>query len=214
MAEDFIEISKEDIENVEEALKINSDYKLKNSKFNIKSFEKGKDIVIIQYVVNVENELVFETKEENGKYHISETFSLFFDNIINGNESRDVFQSVNKYFHDVISDENNDFADEKEELINFLVLTEEYNPNQLERDLDPSKIREDYKRDHDRIYSDDSMNRVEKSLALKELFHMSICEVVNDIDLFFTRPSDLTPEEIAEKDKQEAQALKNELQLS
>ncbi len=214
MAEDFIEISKEDIENVEEALKINSDYKLKNSKFNIKSFEKGKDIVIIQYVVNVENELVFETKEENGKYYISETFSLFFDNIINGNESRDVFQSVNKYFHDVISDENNDFADEKEELINFLVLTEEYDPNQLERDLDPSKIREDYKRDHDRIYSDDSMNRVEKSLALKELFHMSICEVVNDIDLFFTRPSDLTPEEIAEKDKQEAQALKNELQLS
>ena len=214
MAEDFIEISKEDIENVEDALKINSDYKLKNSKFNIKSFEKGKDIVIIQYVVNVENELVFETKEENGKYYISETFSLFFDNIINGNESRDVFQSVNKYFHDVISDENNDFADEKEELINFLVLTEEYNPNQLERDLDPSKIREDYKRDHDRIYSDDSMNRVEKSLALKELFHMSICEVVNDIDLFFTRPSDLTPEEIAEKDKQEAQALKNELQLS
>lgn len=214
MAEDFIEISKEDIENVEEALKINSDYKLKNSKFDIKSFEKGKDIVIIQYVVNVENELVFETKEENGKYYISETFSLFFDNIINGNESRDVFQSVNKYFHDVISDENNDFADEKEELINFLVLTEEYNPNQLERDLDPSKIREDYKRDHDRIYSDDSMNRVEKSLALKELFHMSICEVVNDIDLFFTRPSDLTPEEIAEKDKQEAQALKNELQLS
>lgn len=214
MAEDFIEISKEDIENVEEALKINSDYKLKNSKFNIKSFEKGKDIVIIQYVVNVENELVFETKEENGKYYISETFSLFFDNIINGNESRDVFQSVNKYFHDLISDENNDFADEKEELINFLVLTEEYNANQLERDLDPSKIREDYKRDHDRIYSDDSMNRVEKSLALKELFHMSICEVVNDIDLFFTRPSDLTPEEIAEKDKQEAQALKNELQLS
>ena len=214
MAEDFIEISKEDIENVEEALKINSDYKLKNSKFNIQSFEKGKDIVIIQYVVNVENELVFETKEENGKYYISETFSLFFDNIINGNESRDVFQSVNKYFHDVISDENNDFADEKEELINFLVLTEEYNPNQLERDLDPSKIREDYKRDHDRIYSDDSMNRVEKSLALKELLHMSICQVVNDLELFFTRPVDLTPEEIAEKDKQEAKALENEMQLS
>ena len=214
MAEDFIEISKEDIENVEEALKINSDYKLKNSKFNIKTFEKGKDIIIIQYVVNVENELVFETKEENGKYYISETFSLFTDNIINGNESRDVFQSVNKYFHDVISDENNDFEDEKEELINFLVLTEEYDANKLEKDLDPSKIREDYKNDHDRIYSDDSMNRVEKSLALKELFHMSICEVVNDIDLFFTRPSDLTPEEIAEKDKQEAKALENEMQLS
>ena len=33
-----MEISKEDIENVENALKINSDYKLKNAKFNIKSY--------------------------------------------------------------------------------------------------------------------------------------------------------------------------------
>ena len=40
---------------------------------------------------------------ENGKYYISDTFALFQDNIINGNVSRDVFQSVNKYFHDVIS---------------------------------------------------------------------------------------------------------------
>ena len=78
----------------------------------------------------------------------------------------------------------------------------------------PSKIREDYKKDYDRIYSDDSMNRVEKSLALKELLHMSICQVVNDLELFFTRPVDLTPEEIAEKDKQEAKALENEMQLS
>ena len=43
---------------------------------------------------------------------------------------------------------------------------------------------------------------------------MSICQVVNDIDLFFTRPFDLTPEEIAEKNKQEAKALENEMQLS
>ena len=114
-----MEISKEDIENVENALKINSDYKLKNAKFNIKSFEKGNEIVLIQYVANVENELVFQTKKENGKYFISETFSLFLDNIINGNVSRDVFQSVNKYFHDVIDEPENDFADEKEELINF-----------------------------------------------------------------------------------------------
>ena len=34
MSEDFMEISKEDIENIENALKINADYKLKNSKFN------------------------------------------------------------------------------------------------------------------------------------------------------------------------------------
>ena len=214
MAENFMEISKEDIENVESALKVNADYKPKNDNFNVKSFKKGKEIVLIQYVANVENELVFQTKEENGKYYISDTFALFQDNIINGNVSRDVFQSVNKYFHDVISDESNDFSEEKEELINFLMLTEEYDESQLQTDLDPSKIREDYKKDYDRIYSDDSMNRVEKSLALKELLHMSICQVVNDLELFFTRPVDLTPEEIAEKDKQEAKALENEMQLS
>ena len=172
MAEDFMEISKEDIENVENALKINSDYKLKNSKFDVKSFEKAKDIVLIQYVANVENELVFNTYEENGRYYISSTFELFIDNIITGNVSRDVFQSVSGYFHDVIDEPENDF------------------------------------------YSDDSLNRVQKSLALKELVHMSICQVVNDIDLFFTRPSDLTPEEAAEKNRQEAKALENELQLS
>ena len=213
MSQDFMEISKEDIENIENALKINSDYKLKNSKFDAKTFEKGNGIVFIQYVANVENELVFQTKYENGKYYISSTFDLFMDNIINGNVSRDVFESVNRYFHDVISSEG-DFIDEKEELISFLVLTEEYDEDQLQQDLNPAKIREDYQNDYDRIYGDDSLNRVEKSLALKELVHMSICQVVNDIDLFFTRPSDLTPEEIAEKNKQEAKAFENELQLT
>lgn len=214
MSENFMEITKEDIENIENALKVNADYKLKNTKFNTKSFEKSKDIVLIQYVANVENELVFQTKAENGKYFISETFSLFMDTIINGNVSRDVFQSVSSYFHEVIADENNDFADEKEELINFLVLTEEYDEEQLKIDLNPAKIRRDYQEDYDRIYSDDSLNRVQKSLALKELLHMSICQVVNDIDLFFTRPFDLTPEENAEKNRQEAKALENEMQLS
>ena len=107
-----------------------------------------------------------------------------------------------------------DFEDEKEELISFLLLTEEYDENQLQIDLDPSKIRKDYQNDYDCIYGDESLNRVQKSLALKELIHMAICQVVNDIDLFFTRPSDLTPEEVAEKNKQEAKALENELQLS
>lgn len=214
MAENFIVISKEDIENVENALKVNSDYKLKNTKFNTKTFEKGQDIVLIQYVANVENELVFQTKEENGKYYISETFDLFMDNIINGNVSRDVFQSVSSYFYDVIENEDEDFEDEKEELINFLLLTEEYHEEDLIVDLDPSKIRDDYKKDYNMIYSDESLNRVQKSLALKELVHMSICQVVNELDLFFTRPSNLTPEENAEKNRQEAKALENELQLS
>ena len=209
-----MEISKEDIENIENALKTNSDYKLKNSKFNVKSFEKGKDIVIIQYVANIENELVFSTYEENGKYYITDTFQLFIDNIITGNVSRDVFQSVSGYFYDVIDNPDKDFSDEKDELISFLLLTEDYDESKLQNDLDPEKILEDYKNDHDRIYSDESMNRVQRSLALKELVHMSICQVVDDIELFFTRPSNLTPEEIAEKNKQEAKAFENELQLS
>lgn len=213
MSDEFIEITKEEIEDIEKALKVNSDYKLKDSKFNIKTFEKGSDIVIIQYVANVENELVFATKEERGKYYISEIFDLFKDNIINGNVSRDVFQSVFTYFHDVIENPDEDFSDEKEELIGFLLLTEEYDESQLQIDLDPEKIRQEYNDDHDRIYSDDSLNKVEKSLALKELLHMSICQVVNDIDLYFTRPYDLTPEEHAFKNKQEEKALQNEVQL-
>lgn len=213
MSDEFIEITKEEIEDIEKALKVNSDYKLKDSKFNVKTFEKGLDIVVIQYVANVENELVFATKEEKGKYYISEIFGIFKDNILNGNVSRDVFQSVFTYFHDVIENPDKDFTDEKEELISFLLLTEEYDESQLQKDLDPEKIRQDYKKDHDRIYSDDSLNKIEKSLALKELLHMSICQVVNDIDLFFTRPYDFTPEEHAFKNKQEEKALQNELQL-
>jgi len=214
MADNFIEISKKDIESIQNALKVNSDYKLNNTKFDTSTFEKGKDIVLTQYVANVENELVFNTKEENGKYYISDTFGLFIDNIINGNESRDVFQSVSGYFYDVIENESEDFEDDKEELITFLLLTEEYDEEDIKISLDPAKIREDYKKDYDMIYSDESMNRVQKSLALKELVHMSICQVVNDIDLFFTRPSNLTPEENAEKNRQEQKALENEMQLS
>ena len=214
MDERFMEISKEEIEEIENALKTNADYKLKNTKFNTNTFEKGREIVIVQYVANVENELVFSTKVENGKYYISEAFDLFIENILNGNVSRDVFQSVYQYFHRVIADEENDFADEKKEQISFLMLTEEYEESKLQNDLDPEKIRQEYKQDHDRIYTDESLNRVQKSLALKELLHMSICQVVNDMDLFFTRPYDLTPEENAEKNRQEAKALENEMQLS
>ena len=43
---------------------------------------------------------------------------------------------------------------------------------------------------------------------------MSICLFVNDIDLFFTRPYDLTPEEHAEKTRQEKIAEEKELQMS
>ena len=110
MADEFMEISKEDIESVENALKVNADYKLKNTAFSTKTFEKAQDIVLIQYVANVDNELVFATKEENGKYFISSTFDLFIDNIVNGNVSRDVFQSVSSYFWDVIENVWNYFS--------------------------------------------------------------------------------------------------------
>ena len=209
-----MEISKEDIEKVDKTIKSGfCDYKIKDAEFNTDTFEKGLDIVLLQSVADEEYELPFQTKSEDGKYYISRSFEIIENDLLEGRESRDVFQSVNKYFHDVIDDENNDFKDEKESLINFLLLTEEYDENQLRIDLDPDKIRNDYRRDHDEIYSNESLNRVEKSLALKELLHMSICQVVNDIDLFFTRPFDLTPEEEAEKNKQEAKALENELQL-
>ena len=99
-------------------------------------------------------------------------------------------------------------------LIEYGFIDNKNDANKLEIDLDPAKIREDYKKDYDNIYGDDSLNRVQKSLALKELLHMSICQVVNDLDLFFTRPFDLTPEEHAEKNKQEQKALEQELQMS
>lgn len=209
-----MEISKEDIENVEKTLKAGfCDYKLKDVDFSIESFKKASDITLIQQVGGEEYELVFKTKAESGKYYISFSFSIIEDDLLNGRESRDIFQSVNKYFHDVVENPEKDFTEEKGSLINFLILTEEYEKESLETDLDPDKIRKDYKADYDRIYSDESLNRVEKSLALKELLHMSICQVVNDIDLFFTRPFDLTPEEEAEKNKQEAKSLENELKL-
>ena len=58
MSESFMEITKEEIESVENALKVNADYKLNNTKFNTSSFEKGQNISIMQYVANVENEFI------------------------------------------------------------------------------------------------------------------------------------------------------------
>ena len=211
----FMEISESDIENVEKTLKSGfCDYKIKDNGFNVDSFKQGLKITFLQAVGEEEYELFFETKEEDGAYYISRSFEIIRDDLLEGRQSRDVFQSVNEYFHEVIADENRDFAEEKESLINFLMYTEEYDEDQLKKDLDPEKIRKDYKSDYDRIYSDDSMNRIQKSLAVKELLHMSICQVVNDIDLFFTLPFDLTPEEEAEKSRQEKIALENELKLA
>lgn len=42
---------------------------------------------------------------------------------------------------------------------------------------------------------------------------MSICEVINDLELYYTRPLDLSPAEEHEKNRQEAKALENEMQL-
>lgn len=216
MSKNFMGLSKEDILNIEKTLKSGfCDYQLNDSEFNFDTFKNSSDIKLLQHVADEEYELIFQTKMENNKYFISRSFEIIMDDILYGRESRDIFQSVNNYFHDVIDNETKDFSDETESLINFLILSEEgYDENQLRIDLNPDKIRKDYKNDYDRIYRDDSLNRVEKSLALKELLHMSICQVINDLELFFTRPFDLTPEEEAEKNKQEAKSLENELKLS
>ena len=215
MSNMFMGISEDDILNIEKTIKSGfCDYKLKDCEFNTNTFEKGLDVTLIQSVADEEYELPFETKFEDGKYFITRSFEIIMDDLLYGRESRDVFQSVNDYFHNVIDNQDDDFEEEKESLVNFLILTEEYDAEKLKVDLDPSRIREDYKSDYDRIYGDDSLNRVQKSLALKELVHMSVCQVVDDIELFFTRPFDLTPEEEAEKNRQEAQSLENELKLS
>ena len=215
MSQEYMEISKEDIENIQNAIKSGfSNYKFKDSDFSEDSFKNGDDIVLIQLVADNEYELPFQTKEEDGKYYISASFEIIKGDILNTIESGNVLESVSKYFWDVISDENKGFEDEYESLVGFLLLIDTYDEEQLREELNPSKIRTDYKNDHDRIYGDDSLNRVEKSLALKELVHMSVCQIVNDIDLFFTRPLNLTPEEESEKNRQEAKALENEMKMS
>ncbi len=215
MSGDFSEISKEDIENLNNVIKSGfSNYGFKDLDFSIDTFENGSEIVLIQSVADQEYELPFQTKFEGGKYFISNSFEIIKGDILNTVDSGNVLDAVSKYFRDVISNPDDDFSDEKEALVNFLLLTGDYDEDKLNNDLDASKIRNDYNRDHDMIYDDKSLNRVQKSLALKELVHMSVCQIINDIDLFFTRPLNLTPEESAEKDRQEALALKNEMNLS
>ncbi len=193
---DFTEIEPDMIDDVEKTLNSGfCDYKLKDCKFNRKTFEDSQPITLIQFV-------------------ISSGFSIICDDLLEGRESRDIFQSVNMYFRNVIANPDKDFTEEKESLINFLILSDEkYTREKLEVSLDEDKIRSDYKNDHDEIYSQESLTDIQKSLALKELLHMSICQVVDDLELFFTRPLDLSPAEEHEKNRQEAKALENEMQL-
>ena len=212
---DFTEIEPDMIDEVENTLNSGfCDYKLKDCKFNRKTFEDSQPITLIQFVGEEEIELTFNTDFKDDKYYISSGFSIICDDLLEGRESRDIFQSVNMYFRNVIANPDKDFAEEKESLINFLILSDEkYTREKLEVSLDENKIRSDYKNDHDEIYSQDSLTDIQKSLALKELLHMSICQVVDDLELFFTRPLDLSPAEEHEKNRQEAKALENEMQL-
>ena len=213
--DNFTEISPDMIEEVEKTLKSGfCDYKIKDSQFNAKTFEKGEDIVLIQIIGDEEIELTFSTKSEDGKYYISSGFDIISSDLLEGRGSRDIFQSVNMYFRNVIANPDKDFTEEKDSLINFLVLSDEkYDKKDLEVSLDEAKIRDDYKKDHDSVYSQEDLTDIQKSLALKELLHMSICEVVNDLELFYTRPLDLSPAEEHEKNRQEAKTLENEMQL-
>lgn len=214
--DNYTEIAPDTIDEVEKTLNSGfcNDYKLKNSSFDRNAFENSDDITLIQVIGDEEIELNFATKFEEGKYYISSGFDIISGDLLEGRQSRDIFQSVNMYFRNVIANPEKDFTEEKESLINFLVLSDEkYKKDDLEVSLDEEKIRNDYKKDHDEIYSQEDLTDIQKSLALKELLHMSICEVINDLDLFFTRPLDLSPAEEHEKNRQEAKALENELQL-
>ena len=212
----FIEITPDVMGEVNNTLKSGfCDYKLKEGNFTEKNFKNGDDIVLIQMIADEEYELPFKTSFEDDKFYISTSFDVICNDLINGRQSRDIFQSVNEYFHDVIENPENDFTDEKDSLINFLIISEEgYNKDDLEVSLNPENIRKDYESDKNRIYAEDDLTDIQKSLALKELLHMSICQVVGDIDLFYTRPLDLSPAEHHEKDRQEEEAYKNELKWS
>ena len=187
--DNFTEISADMINEVEKTLNSGfCDYRLKDSSFNCETFKKG--------------------------YFISSGFDIICDDLLEGRESRDIFQSVNMYFRNVIANPDKDYSDDKESLINFLVESDEkYHREDLEVLLDEDKIRADYEHDKSEIYDNDDMTDIQKSLALKELLHMSICEVINDLELYYTRPLDLSPAEEHEKNRQEAKALENEMQL-
>ena len=213
--DNFTEISADMINEVEKTLNSGfCDYRLKDSSFNGETFKKGEDIHLIQMVGDEEIELVFATKFEDDDYFISSGFDIICDDLLEGRESRDIFQSVNMYFRNVIANPDKDYSDDKESLINFLVESDEkYHREDLEVLLDEDKIRADYEHDKSAIYDNDDMTDIQKSLALKELLHMSICEVINDLELYYTRPLDLSPAEEHEKIRQEAKALENEMQL-
>lgn len=211
----YYELSEDTIAEVEKALREGfSNYKLKDSDFNVDTFKNGDDIAIIQFVGEEEIELSFKTGYVDDKYYISLGFEIIVDDILEPTEARDIFQSVNMYFRNVIANPGEDFKDEKDSLINFLVLSDEkYSKDDLDVKLNPDKIRNDYESDHERIYSQEDLTDIQKSLALKELLHMSICEVIDDLELYFTRPLDLSPAEEHEKNRQEAKALENEMKL-
>ena len=60
--DNFTEISPDMIEEVEKTLKSGfCDYKIKDSQFNAKTFEKGEDIVLIQIIGDEEIELTFSS---------------------------------------------------------------------------------------------------------------------------------------------------------
>ena len=144
--DNFTEISADMINEVEKTLNSGfCDYRLRDSSFNCETFKKGEDIHLIQTVGDEEIELVFATKFEDDAYFISSGFDIICDDLLEGRESRDIFQSVNMYFRNVIANPDKDYSDDKESLINFLVESDEkYHREDLEVLLDEDKIRADY----------------------------------------------------------------------
>ena len=115
MSGDFSEISKEDIENLNNVIKSGfSNYGFKDLDFSIDTFENESEIVLIQSVADQEYELPFQTKFEGGKYFISNSFEIIKGDILNTVDSGNVLDAVSKYFREVISNPDDHFSDEKE----------------------------------------------------------------------------------------------------
>ena len=99
MIDNFTEITEEMIGEVEKTLDSGfCDYKLKDSVFNTETFKNGEDITLIQMIGEEEIELVFSTMFEDDSYFISSGFNIIADDLLEGRQSRDIFQSVNMYF--------------------------------------------------------------------------------------------------------------------
>ena len=133
----------------------------------VKSFYgDGKDVVVISNHLNAGGgdgaEVIYALRNN----------STLSKKILNELEKEG--QNVRKYYQQRLPSNpikdyyfmQRDTPDNETVTVEYGFIDNKNDANKLEIDLDPAKIREDYKKYYDNIYGDDSLNRVQKSLAL------------------------------------------------